>query len=109
MPGNGSDTTDEPIRCGDLVIDPVSCEVILKGEALDLTFREYELLKFLALNRGRTFTREALLNRVWGYDYFGGDRTVDVHITRMRKKLGNYASVISNKIGYGYRFDINEL
>ncbi|MDD5402055.1 MAG: response regulator transcription factor [Dehalococcoidales bacterium] len=106
LPGNGTEAADESIRCGDLVIDLASCEVTLKGEILDLTFREYELLKFLALNRGRTFTREVLLNRVWGYDYFGGDRTVDVHIRRLRTKTGDldrpYIETVRN-IGYRFR------
>ncbi|MDD4635956.1 MAG: response regulator transcription factor [Dehalococcoidales bacterium] len=106
LPGNGTKMAEECIRCGDLVIDLASCEVSLKGEVLDLTFREYELLKFLALNRGRTFTREALLNRVWGYDYFGGDRTVDVHIRRLRTKTGDldnpYIETVRN-IGYRFR------
>lgn len=106
LPGNGAILPEECIRCGDLVVDLASCEVSLKGEVLDLTFREYELLKFLALNRGRTFTREALLNRVWGYDYFGGDRTVDVHIRRLRTKTGDldnpYIETVRN-IGYRFR------
>lgn len=106
LPGNGAILPEECIHCGDLVVDLASCEVSLKGEVLDLTFREYELLKFLALNRGRTFTREALLNRVWGYDYFGGDRTVDVHIRRLRTKTGDldnpYIETVRN-IGYRFR------
>jgi len=106
LPGNGAILSEECIHCGDLVVDLASCEVSLKGEVLDLTFREYELLKFLALNRGRTFTREALLNREWGYDYFGGDRTVDVHIRRLRTKTGDldnpYIETVRN-IGYRFR------
>ena len=77
----------ELIRCGDLVIDLAKCEVTLEGKLVVLTFREYELLKFLVSNRGRVFAREALLNKVWGYDYYGGDRTVDVHIRRLRSKI----------------------
>ena len=76
--------SEESIRCGDLVIDLAKCEVSINGRLVVLTFREYELLKFLASNKGRVFTREALLNKVWGYDYYGGDRTVDVHIRRLR-------------------------
>ena len=70
-----------------------------------LTFREYELLKFLAGNRGRVFTREALLNKVWGYDYYGGDRTVDVHIRRLRSKTedSNHAFIETVR-NIGYRF-----
>ena len=71
-------------KCGDLVINLVKCEVSLDSQVVSLTFKEYELLRFLASNRGRVFTRESLLNKVWGYDYYGGDRTVDVHIRRLR-------------------------
>ena len=91
------------IKHGDLVMDMAKCEVSIDGKLLALTFKEYELLKFLARNKGRVFTREALLNEVWGYDYYGGDRTVDVHITRLRSKLGNstniYIQTVRN-IGY---------
>jgi DNA-binding response OmpR family regulator len=96
----------DSIKCGDLVIDIARCEVSIGGRLLTLTFREYELLKFLARNRGKVFTREVLLNEVWGYDYYGGDRTVDVHIRRLRSKLndpGNtYIQTVRN---IGYRFN----
>lgn len=91
------------IRCGDLVIDLAKCEVSVNGRLVILTFKEYELLKFLMRNKGRVFTREALLNEVWGYDYYGGDRTVDVHIRRLRSKLEDstniYIQTVRN-IGY---------
>ena len=74
------------IVAGDLVIDQANYSVAVSGQALELTFKEYELLRFLASHRGRVFTREALLNQVWGYDYFGGTRTVDVHIRRIRAR-----------------------
>ncbi|MCX5998257.1 MAG: response regulator transcription factor [Chloroflexi bacterium] len=94
------------IKCGDLVIDPETCEVSLGGGPVDLTFREYELLRFLATNRGRVFTREALLDRVWGYDYYGGDRTVDVHVRRLRGKIEDashtYIETVRN-VGYKFR------
>ena len=93
------------IKCSDLVIDIAKCEVSINGGLLALTFKEYELLKFLAKNKGKVFTREALLNEVWGYDYYGGDRTVDVHIRRLRSKLNdpnnNYIRTVRN---IGYRF-----
>lgn len=99
---------DEIIRCGDLVIDPEKCEVSIAGKVVTLAFREYQLLKFMASNPGRVFTREALLNRVWGYDYFGGDRTVDVHIRRLRSKLEDsgllFIETVRN-IGYKFRAD----
>jgi len=91
------------IKCGDLVIDIARCEVSIGNRLLALTFKEYELLKFLAKNKGKVFTREVLLNEVWGYEYYGGDRTVDVHIRRLRSKLNdpgnNYIQTVRN-IGY---------
>jgi DNA-binding response OmpR family regulator len=94
----------EVIRCGDLLIDLAKYEVSVGGRPVMLTFKEYELLKFLASNAGRAFTREALLNQVWGYDYYGGDRTVDVHITRLRSKIENLSNVsIETVRNIGYR------
>jgi DNA-binding response OmpR family regulator len=75
------------VRCGALALDLSNYRVTVDGEPLVMTFKEYELLRFLAMNAGRVFTREQLLNRVWGYDYFGGSRTVDVHIRRIRAKI----------------------
>jgi len=75
------------VRCGALSLDLSNYRVTVDGEPLVMTFKEYELLRFLAMNAGRVFTREQLLNRVWGYDYFGGARTVDVHIRRIRSKI----------------------
>ncbi len=95
----------ELIGCGDLVIDLARCEVSVAGRSIMLTFKEYELLKFLASNGGRVFTREALLNRVWGYDYYGGDRTVDVHIRRLRSKLEDSTHTFIETVrNIGYRF-----
>jgi DNA-binding response OmpR family regulator len=94
------------IKCGELVINQTTCEVSVAGIPVELTFKEYELLKFLASNKGRVYTREALLNEVWGYDYFGGDRTVDVHIRRLRSKIEatghNFIDTVRN-IGYKFR------
>ena len=99
---------NETIRCGDLVIDLAKYEVAVGGRPLTLTFKEYELLKFLAGNAGRVFTREALLNKVWGYDYYGGDRTVDVHITRLRSKIENLSNIsIETVRNIGYRLKVN--
>jgi two-component system alkaline phosphatase synthesis response regulator PhoP len=96
------------IKCGDLVIDLDKYEVSLKGKPIMLTFREYQLLKFLASNKGKVFTREALLNKVWGWDYYGGDRTVDVHIRRLRSKIEDpthtFIETVRN-IGYKLRED----
>jgi two-component system alkaline phosphatase synthesis response regulator PhoP len=93
------------IRSGDLVIDLARREVALEGKIITLTFTEYELLTFLAANSGRVFSRDALLNNIWGYDYYGGDRTVDVHIRRLRAKIewGKH-SFIDTVRGVGYRF-----
>lgn len=79
--------TDNFVRVGTLAIDLANYRVTVDGQPVVLTFKEYELLRFLATNAGRVFTREQLLNRVWGYDYFGGARTVDVHIRRIRSKI----------------------
>jgi len=96
---------DMVIKMGDLTIDPVRCEVELAGRLLALTFKEYELLKLLATNEGKVFTRESLLNEIWGYDYYGGDRTVDVHIRRLRSKIEDSAhSFIETVRNIGYKF-----
>jgi DNA-binding response OmpR family regulator len=93
------------IRSGDLVIDEPTYSARLRGHALDLTFKEFELLKFLAQHPGRVFTRSQLLQEVWGYDYFGGTRTVDVHVRRLRAKLGTeYEALIGTVRNVGYRF-----
>jgi DNA-binding response OmpR family regulator len=95
----------EILNCGDLVIDLANCEVRVLGKIVELTFKEYELLKFLASDSGRVYTREALLNKVWGYDYFGGDRTVDVHIRRLRSKIElSDQTFIETVRNIGYRF-----
>ncbi|MBN1188731.1 MAG: response regulator transcription factor [Dehalococcoidales bacterium] len=96
---------NELLRCEDLVIDLANCEVRVGGKIVELTFKEYELLKFLAKERGRVFSRETLLNKVWGYDYFGGDRTVDVHIRRLRSKIEiSDQTFIETVRNIGYRF-----
>lgn len=93
------------IRSGELVIDESTYSARLRGHALDLTFKEFELLKFLAQHPGRVFTRSQLLQEVWGYDYFGGTRTVDVHVRRLRAKLGTeYENLIGTVRNVGYRF-----
>jgi DNA-binding response OmpR family regulator len=100
--------TDEmpgEIRSGDLTIDEGTYTARLRGRVLDLTFKEFELLKYLAQHPGRVFTRAQLLQEVWGYDYFGGTRTVDVHVRRLRAKLGaEYESLIGTVRNVGYRF-----
>jgi DNA-binding response OmpR family regulator len=89
---------------GDLVVDEDSYQVRLRGQPLDLTYKEFELLKALANAPNRVFTRDLLLQEVWGYDYFGGSRTVDVHVRRLRAKLGpEYESMIVTVRGVGYK------
>jgi DNA-binding response OmpR family regulator len=98
---------DEPaeIRAGDVVIDESAYTARLRGRTLDLTYKEFELLKFLAQHPGRVFTRAQLLQEVWGYDYFGGTRTVDVHVRRLRAKLGvEHEQLIGTVRNVGYRF-----
>lgn len=100
-------TAEAPQRAanvGDLVVDEDSYQVRLRGRPLDLTFKEFELLKALANAPNRVFTRELLLQEVWGYDYFGGSRTVDVHVRRLRAKLGpEYEQMIVTVRGVGYK------
>lgn len=98
-------TRSELIKSGDLVINLTKYEVRLAGQVIMLTLKEYELLVFLATNRGRVFSREILLNKIWGYDYFGGARTVDVHVTRLRNKIEEGGrSFIETVRGVGYKF-----
>jgi DNA-binding response OmpR family regulator len=96
---------DTVIRGGDLVIEEGSYVAKIRGRTLDLTFKEFELLKYLTQHPGRVFTRAQLLQEVWGYDYFGGTRTVDVHVRRLRAKLGSeHEALIGTVRNVGYRF-----
>lgn len=95
----------ELVEYGPLVLNLETYQASVAGKPLSLTFMEYELLKFLATHPGKVFTRETLLSRVWGYEYYGGARTVDVHIRRLRAKLGEeHANLISTVRSVGYRF-----
>jgi DNA-binding response OmpR family regulator len=101
----GGDDTPDEIRSGDVAIDEASYTAKVGQRVLDLTFKEFELLKFLAQHPGRVFTRAQLLQEVWGYDYFGGTRTVDVHVRRLRAKLGaEHEALIGTVRNVGYRF-----
>ncbi len=96
------------IRSGEVVIDEDSYTAKIKGRTLDLTFKEFELLKYLTQHPGRVFFRSQLLQEIWGYDYFGGTRTVDVHIRRLRSKLGpEFEAIIDTVRNVGYRFSSN--
>jgi len=97
-------SADDEIRLGNIVVHPASYKASNHGRELGLTFKEFELLRCLAANPGRVFTREALLREVWGYDFYGGTRTVDVHIRRLRAKLGTADErLIETVRGVGYR------
>ena len=95
----------EKINFNNLDINLKTFEASLDGEVLDLTFMEYQLLKFFVENKNTVWSREQLLENVWGYSYFGGERTVDVHVRRLRVKLGSYSSWIKTVHSVGYRFN----
>lgn len=100
------DEEQSELAAGDLQIDTSGYTVRLRGRVLDLTYKEFELLKYLMQHPGRVFTRAQLLQEVWGYDYYGGTRTVDVHVRRLRAKLGiERETLIGTVRNVGYRFD----
>jgi len=102
---NGDAPRGETVEQSGLMLNLETYQASIEGRPLDLTYMEYELLKFLAQNPGKVFTREMLLSRVWGYEYYGGARTVDVHIRRLRAKLGEeHANLIQTVRSVGYRF-----
>lgn len=103
-----SDANSAPARvqASGVTIDEQSYSAKLHGKALDLTYKEFQLLHFLATHPSRVFTREQLLSEVWGYDYFGGTRTVDVHVRRLRAKLGDQEQIIGTVRNVGYRFNV---
>ncbi len=100
----GEEGSQAEIQHGELLINESSYTATVRGRVLDLTYKEFELLKYLSQHPGRVFTRQQLLQEVWGYDYFGGTRTVDVHVRRLRAKLGSeYESLIGTVRNVGYR------
>lgn len=104
----GSQITESSgtVRVGDLTIDPETYQVRVKGRPLDLTYKEFQLLFFLAQRPGRVWSRQQLLQEVWGYDFFGGTRTVDVHVRRLRAKLGaEYENMIATIRNVGYKLE----
>jgi DNA-binding response OmpR family regulator len=104
---NSGSAASTEIRIGELQIDSKGFTAKLRSTSLDLTFKEFELLRFLTQHPGRVFTRSQLLQEVWGYDYFGGTRTVDVHVRRLRAKLGpEYEALIGTVRNVGYRCDL---
>jgi DNA-binding response OmpR family regulator len=96
------------VETSGIVIDEVTYSAKIHGVPMDLTYKEFELLKFLTQHPGRVFSREQLLSEVWGYDYFGGTRTVDVHIRRLRFKLGELEPLIGTVRNRGYSFNPNK-
>ncbi|HEY2095349.1 MAG TPA: response regulator transcription factor [Pseudonocardia sp.] len=104
-PGADTQAGGSALVLGELVIDEATYTARLKGRALELTYKEFELLKYLAQHAGRVFTRAQLLQEVWGYDFFGGTRTVDVHVRRLRAKLGpEHEQLIGTVRNVGYKF-----
>jgi DNA-binding response OmpR family regulator len=102
-----TETDTSEIRAAGVVIDEASYTAKVHGEPLNLTYKEFELLKYLAQHPGRVFTRDQLLHEVWGYDYYGGTRTVDVHVRRLRAKLGaDHEQLIGTVRNVGYRFTL---
>lgn len=95
----------EQVTIGDMVVDFAARQVTIKGEKLNLSPKEYDLLFYMVRNRGIALTREKLISDVWGYDFFGDDRTLDTHIKLLRKSLGEYADKITTLRGVGYRFE----
>ena len=95
----------DQVTIGELVVDFTARRVTLSGQALDLSPKEYDLLFYMVRNRGIALTREKLISEVWGYDFFGDDRTLDTHIKLLRRQLGPYADRITTLRGVGYRFE----
>jgi two-component system alkaline phosphatase synthesis response regulator PhoP len=101
----GPQESERVLRCGDLTIDMGNYMVFVAERQVNLTYKEYELLRFLATNADTVFTRETLLNKVWGYDFYGGARTVDVHVRRLRSKIEDrHHSFVETVRNVGYRF-----
>ncbi len=105
LSGDVAVASSDVVEYGALTLNLETYQAAIGGKPLDMTYMEYELLKFLAQNPGKVFTRELLLSRVWGYEYYGGARTVDVHVRRLRAKLGEeHAALIQTVRSVGYRF-----
>ena len=103
---NGADTPSQDVfKYENLVVDFTARIVTVNGERVDMTPKEYELFFYMVKNKGIALTREKLISEVWGYDFFGDDRTLDTHIKLLRKSLGEYSKCIVTLRGVGYRFD----
>lgn len=101
-------TSDELIRAGDIELDVVGHTVKVKGKAIELSYKEFELLNYFVVNQGVALSREKILNNVWNYDYFGDARTIDTHVKKLRSKLGVCGEYIKTIWGMGYKFEIEE-
>ncbi|WP_309823714.1 response regulator transcription factor [Microbacterium sp. 1154] len=108
MGRRAADQVSTRIQTSGITIDESSYSAKVHGKPLDLTYKEFQLLHFFATHPSRVFTREQLLSEVWGYDYFGGTRTVDVHVRRLRAKLGDLEQLIGTVRNVGYRFNVYE-
>ncbi|MBQ8200629.1 MAG: response regulator transcription factor [Clostridia bacterium] len=100
-----SEQSGEQVTVGDMVVDFTARRVTIEGETVNLSPKEYDLLFYMVRNRGIALTRERLISEVWGYDFYGDDRTLDTHIKLLRKSLGQYAGRITTLRGVGYRFE----
>lgn len=105
--GHQPDDSHETVTLGGMTVDFTARQVTIDGKALDLSPKEYDLLFFMVRNRGIALTRDRLISEVWGFDFFGDDRTLDTHIKLLRKQLGDYARCITTLRGVGYRFEKN--
>ena len=103
---SSTENTQSTLTVGNLTLVPTSHSVIVAGDDIDLTYKEFELLRFFMQNRNQVFSREQLLNRIWGYDFEGNSRTVDTHIKTLRQKLGAEGRYIVTLIRSGYKFEV---
>ncbi|MBE5935433.1 MAG: response regulator transcription factor [Lachnospiraceae bacterium] len=102
-----STVLEEKIEAGDIVLDKTGHKVTINGKAIELSYKEFELLTFFVMNKGVALSREKILNNVWNYDYFGDARTIDTHVKKLRSKLGEHGEYIKTIWGMGYKFDVN--
>ncbi len=98
---------DESLECGGIVVDKKAHVVTIDGAAIDLSYKEFELLSYFVENRGIALSREKILNSVWNYDYFGDARTIDTHVKKLRSKMGEKGELIKTVWGMGYKLDVN--
>ena len=103
-----SATEEEVIDIGGIVVDKAAHQVKVDGEAIDLSFKEFELLTYFISNKGVALSRERILNNVWNYDYFGDARTIDTHVKKLRSKMGEKGNYIKTIWGMGYKFEVTE-